>query len=44
MGTEALEWVLRRLVDSLAVSDSVPFIFEVGDPKGAIRDEGWQIV
>ena len=41
-----VQWVLRRsngyFVDSSAVSDSVPFIFEVGDPKGAIRglDEG----
>ncbi|EED93487.1 predicted protein [Thalassiosira pseudonana CCMP1335] len=35
-----LQWVLRRsngyFVDSSAVSDSVPFIFTVGDPKGAI--------
>jgi FKBP-type peptidyl-prolyl cis-trans isomerase len=41
-----LQWVLRRsngyFVDSSAVSDSVPFIFTVGDPKGAIAglDEG----
>ena len=41
-----VQWVLRRsngyFVDSSAVSDSVPFIFEVGDPRGAIRglDEG----
>jgi len=41
-----LQWVLRRsngyFVDSSAVSDSVPFIFTVGDPKGAIvgLDEG----
>ncbi|KAL3779591.1 hypothetical protein ACHAW5_005424 [Stephanodiscus triporus] len=41
-----VQWVLRRsngyFVDSSAVSDSVPFIFEVGDPGGAIRglDEG----
>lgn len=41
-----LQWVLRRsngyFVDSSAVSDSVPFIFSVGDPKGAIAglDEG----
>lgn len=40
------QWVLRRsngyFVDSSAVSDSVPFIFKVGDPKGAIAgvDEG----
>ncbi|KAL9178732.1 hypothetical protein ACHAXT_003863 [Thalassiosira profunda] len=35
-----LQWVLRRsngyFVDSSAVSDSVPFIFTVGDPNGAI--------
>ena len=35
-----IQWVLRRsngyFVDSSAVSDSVPFIFTVGDPKGAI--------
>jgi FKBP-type peptidyl-prolyl cis-trans isomerase len=35
-----LQWVLRKsngyFVDSSAVSDSVPFIFTVGDPKGAI--------
>ena len=34
-----LQWVLRKsngyFVDSSAVSDSVPFIFTVGDPKGA---------
>lgn len=41
-----LQWVLRRsngyFVDSSAVSDSVPFIFTVGDPNGAIAgiDEG----
>ncbi|KAL7526077.1 hypothetical protein ACHAXR_001299, partial [Thalassiosira sp. AJA248-18] len=41
-----IQWVLRRsngyFVDSSAVSDSVPFIFTVGDPKGAIAglDEG----
>ncbi|KAL3792048.1 LOW QUALITY PROTEIN: hypothetical protein HJC23_011213 [Cyclotella cryptica] len=41
-----LQWVLRRsngyFVDSSAVSDSVPFIFTVGDPSGAIAglDEG----
>ncbi len=41
-----VQWVLRRsngyFVDSSDVSDSVPFIFEVGDPRGAIRglDEG----
>lgn len=41
-----LQWVLRRsngyFVDSSAVSDSVPFIFTVGDPNGAIvgLDEG----
>mmetsp|Transcript_36066 Transcript_36066/g.66922 ORF Transcript_36066/g.66922 Transcript_36066/m.66922 type:complete len:262 (-) Transcript_36066:45-830(-) len=41
-----VQWVLRRsngyFVDSSAVSDSVPFIFTVGDPKGAIAgvDEG----
>jgi FKBP-type peptidyl-prolyl cis-trans isomerase len=41
-----VQWVLRRsngyFVDSSAVSDSVPFIFTVGDPKGAIKglDEG----
>ncbi|KAL3811400.1 hypothetical protein ACHAXA_000479 [Cyclostephanos tholiformis] len=41
-----VQWVLRRsngyFVDSSAVSDSVPFIFEVGDPNGAIKglDEG----
>ncbi|KAL7477389.1 hypothetical protein ACHAW6_003197 [Cyclotella cf. meneghiniana] len=41
-----LQWVLRRsngyFVDSSAVSDSVPFIFTVGDPNGAITglDEG----
>jgi FKBP-type peptidyl-prolyl cis-trans isomerase len=40
------QWVLRRsngyFVDSSAVSDSVPFIFTVGDPNGAIKglDEG----
>lgn len=40
------QWVLRRsngyFVDSSAVSDSVPFIFTVGDPNGAIEglDEG----
>jgi FKBP-type peptidyl-prolyl cis-trans isomerase len=40
------QWVLRRsngyFVDSSAVSDSVPFIFTVGDPQGAIAglDEG----
>lgn len=40
------QWVLRRsngyFVDSSAVSDSVPFIFKVGDPQGAIAgvDEG----
>ena len=36
-----IQWVLRRsngyFVDSSAVSDSVPFIFTVGDPIGAIR-------
>ncbi|KAL7473580.1 hypothetical protein ACHAXS_014049 [Conticribra weissflogii] len=41
-----IQWVLRRsngyFVDSSAVSDSVPFIFTVGDPNGAIAglDEG----
>lgn len=41
-----IQWVLRRsngyFVDSSAVSDSVPFIFTVGDPVGAIHglDEG----
>lgn len=41
-----VQWVLRKsngyFVDSSAVSDSVPFIFTVGDPKGAIAglDEG----
>jgi FKBP-type peptidyl-prolyl cis-trans isomerase len=41
-----VQWVLRRsygyFVDSSAVSDSIPFVFEVGDPKGAIKgiDEG----
>ena len=41
-----MQWVLRRsngyFVDSSAVSDSVPFIFTVGDPNGAIQglDEG----
>lgn len=41
-----MQWVLRRsngyFVDSSAVSDSVPFIFTVGDEKGAIAglDEG----
>lgn len=41
-----MQWVLRRsngyFVDSSEVSDSVPFIFTVGDPKGAIAglDEG----
>jgi len=41
-----VQWVLRRsngyFVDSSAVSDSVPFIFTVGDPVGAIHglDEG----
>ena len=41
-----VQWVLRRsngyFVDSSAVSDSVPFIFQVGDPRGAIKglDEG----
>ena len=40
------QWVLRRsngyFVDSSAVSDSVPFIFTVGDSNGAIEglDEG----
>ena len=40
------QWVLRRsngyFVDSSAVSDSVPFIFTVGDANGAIEglDEG----
>lgn len=41
-----LRWVLRRsngyFVDSSDASDSVPFIFTVGDPRGAIAglDEG----
>mmetsp|Transcript_23518 Transcript_23518/g.49743 ORF Transcript_23518/g.49743 Transcript_23518/m.49743 type:complete len:234 (+) Transcript_23518:880-1581(+) len=41
-----MQWVLRKsngyFVDSSAVSDSVPFIFTVGDPSGAIVgvDEG----
>lgn len=41
-----MQWVLRRsngyFVDSSAVSDSVPFIFTVGNSKGAIAgvDEG----
>ncbi|KAL7536566.1 hypothetical protein ACHAWF_005495 [Thalassiosira exigua] len=41
-----VQWVLRRsngyFVDSSAVSGSVPFIFKVGDPNGAIQglDEG----
>merc|ERR1719343_255875 len=36
-----IQWILRRsdgyFVDSSEVSDSVPFIFEVGDKKGVIE-------